>query len=158
MLLPKVSLRFTLGSERLGLSARMGWCFPCMYMLHALSVIETPQCDVSTNFIQSSPGIRENHSTNLRLIVLIHSTFIRERQCKWASYRSTMVDAAHRHCRPSRPLLRCHAATRNTAGGEDPHEMIKAVCQNACVSLRTLFRQDSLESVCCILTHCLLIN
>ena len=32
------------------------------------------------DFIQSSPGIRENHSTNLRLIVLIHSTFIRERQ------------------------------------------------------------------------------
>ena len=32
------------------------------------------------NFIQSSPGIREKHSTNLRLIVLIHSTFFRERQ------------------------------------------------------------------------------
>ena len=31
-------------------------------------------------FIQSSPGIREKHSTNLRLIVLIHSTFFRERQ------------------------------------------------------------------------------
>ena len=32
------------------------------------------------HFIQSSPGIREKHSTNLRLIVLIHSTFFRERQ------------------------------------------------------------------------------
>ena len=31
------------------------------------------------HFIQSSPGIREKHSTNLRLIVLIHSTFFRER-------------------------------------------------------------------------------
>ena len=30
------------------------------------------------HFIQSSPGIREKHSTNLRLIVLIHSTFFRE--------------------------------------------------------------------------------
>ena len=32
------------------------------------------------HFIQSSPGIREKHSTNLRLIVLIHSMFFRERQ------------------------------------------------------------------------------
>ena len=34
------------------------------------------------HFIQSSPGIREKHSTNLRLIVLIHSTFFRERHIR----------------------------------------------------------------------------
>ena len=32
------------------------------------------------DFIQSRPGIREFHSTILRFIVLIHSTFFRERQ------------------------------------------------------------------------------
>ena len=31
------------------------------------------------DFIQSRPGIREFHSTILRFIVLIHSTFFRER-------------------------------------------------------------------------------
>ena len=47
------------------------------------------------DFIQSRPGIREFHSTILRFIVGIHSTFFRERQ----GIRKN-------------PLLRCYAVTR----------------------------------------------
>ena len=46
------------------------------------------------HFIQSSPGIREKHSTNLRLIVLIHSTFFREghnARCKKAQQRYSVT-------------------------------------------------------------------
>ena len=44
------------------------------------------------HFIQSSPGIREKHSTNLRLIVLIHSTFFREGQ-RFSGKDKTTVSA-----------------------------------------------------------------
>ena len=43
------------------------------------------------DFIQSRPGIREFHSTILRFIVGIHSTFFRERQCEKAQQRYSVT-------------------------------------------------------------------